>query len=471
MKTRIEKLARARALLDANRGDDAYALAIEALEANVEDAEGLWIMALILEKADRLPIAYHLARRVTVLKPDKFAGWCCFGRIADQLWRIDEAEAAYRHALKVTQNPQEKALALTNLGALYINIGQFTAARPLLDQAQELDPMFQHLRHNLGICQLAAHEWVDGWENYAWSLGSEQRKKIRYVGEPEWDGAPGKKIILYGEQGLGDEIAFASMVPDAIRISKKVVLDCDPKLANLFRRSFPEATVYGHRFAAHFVAKEEDKPDASLSFGGLGALFRNEDADFPGTPYLTADPERELMWKTLFKSKRKPVIGIAWSGGVRHTGEKFRRWTLTDMLPIFRSVNAHWVSLQYKDASLEIEEFKKTNPEVDIVQYPHATLTPDYEDTAGLVAALDQVVTVQTAVAHLAGALGVPCWVLVAKTSQWRYGEKGETIPWYSSLRIFRQRMLGKWDEVMAEVAHALEEQYGKRIIVAREVA
>lgn len=467
MNERLPKLMRARALLDAGRADEAYALADEELENNPNDPEALWVAALILEKSTRLPIAYHLARRVTELKPDRFAGWCCLGRIADQLWRITEAEASYKHALKVTHDDREKALALTNLGALYINIGQFAAARGLLDQALILDPKFDHMRHNLGICQLAAHDWAEGWKNYAYSLGTEARKKIQYAGEPEWDGEPGKNVILYGEQGVGDEIAFASMVPDALAVARRIVLDCDPKLAGLFRRSFPHAKVYGHRFAKAFVADATDRPEASLSFGALGALYRNADADFPGTPYLVPDPDRVYMWRSLFDQKAKPVIGIAWSGGVKHTGERFRRWRLEDMLPIFRAVDAHWVSLQYKDAEEEIRAFRETHSEIDIVQYRQATLTDDYDDTAGMVAALDRVICVQTAVAHLSGAIGKECWVLVAKTSQWRYGQEGEQIPWYKALRIFRQARLGEWEPVMNEVAGKLRAQYAreKRLI------
>lgn len=462
MSERLPKLMRARALLDSGRPDLAYPIADEALEANPDDAEALWVMSLVLEKSNRLPVAYHLARRITQVKPDKFSGWCVYGRIADQLWRITEAEAAYKHALRVTSDPREKALALSNIGALYINIGQFSAARALLIQAKELDPKFDHMRHNLGISQLAGHEWAEGWANYAHSLGTEARKKNQYAGEPEWDGATGKNIILYGEQGVGDEIAFASMVPDALERAGQVVLDCDPKLAGLFRRSFPEAKVYGHRFAKAFVADAADKPEASLSFGGLGALFRDSDQSFPGTPYLVPDPDRAFMWRSLFEKKAKPAIGIAWSGGVRHTGERFRRWTLDDMLPIFRAVDAHWVSLQYKDASDEIARFRAKYPEIDLVQYRQATLSEDYDDTAGIVAALDRVICVQTAVAHLCGALGKECWVLVAKTSQWRYGEEGTSIPWYKALRIYRQARLGEWEPVMLEVAGDL----GGRIVV-----
>jgi ADP-heptose:LPS heptosyltransferase len=134
------------------------------------------------------------------------------------------------------------------------------------------------------------------------------------------------------------------------------------------------------------------------------------------------------------------VIGIAWSGGIPKTGSKFRRAALDDWMPVFAAIDAHWVCLQYRDASDEIAEFTKAHPHVDLVQYPWATLTKDYDDTAALVASCDLVIAMQTSVNHLSGALGVPTWTLIPTTSQWRYGETYTDLPWYSSVKLYRQQ-------------------------------
>ena len=194
----------------------------------------------------------------------------------------------------------------------------------------------------------------------------------------------------------------------------------------------------------------------------LGKLFRQTDESFHGKPYLKADPDRVLMWRALFATKQKPVIGIAWSGGMPQTGSKFRRMTLDDLLPVFRSVDAHWVCLQYKDASAEIADFGKRHG-VDLVQYPHATLTNDYDDTAALVEACDRVLCMQTAVAHLAGALGKQCHVFLPKNSQWRYGEEGTDTLWYSSLKVIRQTKRGEWKDAISRAAVILGLQYESR--------
>jgi len=125
-------------------------------------------------------------------------------------------------------------------------------------------------------------------------------------------------------------------------------------------------------------------------------------------------------------------------------------------LPILKSVDAHWVSLQYKDASREIQEFKQKHPEIDIVQYHHGTLTQDYDDTVAMVSAMDHVIAMHTTVIHVAGGLGVPCWTFVPLFSQWRYGSEGEDYVWADSVRILRQTKSGKWNNVIGKTAEEL---------------
>lgn len=468
MKPPASELASIRQLIEIGELDKAWARVDPLLERDAEQPECMWLASLILERSKKLTVAYHISRRLVELRPNKFPAWIALGRVCDQLWRIDESEHAYRRAFKEAKDNKERALSLVNLAALYISIGQFAAAHPLLLEAGTLDPESKLYRANLGFCQLAMRDWEAGWRNYAYSLGTETRKKLQYGDEPLWDGTPGNTVAVYGEQGIGDEMAFASMIPDAIPNVGRLVVDCDPRLANLFTRSFPQAHVYGGRGKKSMALRvAEDRPEYSLPFGGLGQFYRNSDEAFPGTPYLVPDPDRVLMWRSLFKHKAKPVIGIAWSGGVKHTGERFRRWELRDMLPFFEAVDAHWVCLQHKDAAEEIAQFRALYPEVDLVQYPHATLTPDYDDTAALVAALDHVVCIQTAIAHLSGGLGKPCWVFVAKSSQWRYGESGDSIPWYASLKVYRQRTLGSWEQEILQGAEDLKALHGRHVALS----
>jgi hypothetical protein len=451
----IEELKKAKKFLDAKEPDEAWDVIDPLLREDPNDPRVLLAAAEVQEKSRRITTAYQFAERAVHKAPNISGAWLMFGRMADLLYRFDEAEMAYKKSLEIAPDDVRKATALMNLGGLYITKGMWEEAEKASRQALELKPDAWMAKGNLGMACLGQRKWLEGWKGYESIVGSDQRKLLKYANESTWMGEKRKTVVVYGEQGMGDEISFASMLPDLIRDSKKVIVDCDKRLVNLFKRSFPEAKVYGTRWNKDSEGRvwdaEDTKIDASITMGGLGRYYRLRDEDFPGKPYLIPDPDRVTMWKALF-DKQRPSIGIAWSGGVSWTAAKFRKWNLAELTPLFKSAPAHWVSLQYKDASKEIADFPVT-------QYKYGTLTNDYDDTAALVASLDLVICMQTAVAHLAGALGKECWVFVPNISQWRYGQ-GDTIPWYKSVKVFRQRDDGTWP--LEEAAKLLSLRYAR---------
>ena len=436
---------RAADLGEVGKLDEAWKIVGRKLMENPLDVQALVTGSYIMRGLGGLPQAYHFARSATQLWPKDSAAWTNLGHAASQMWLIDEAERAYKKGLQCAKDPKHIKTLWLNLSALYLDTGRFAEGEALTRKILEVDPDHENAQANLGFCQLARRDW-EGWKGYHKTIGSDWRPKVQYHDEPEWDGTPGKVVALYSDQGLGDEVSFASVVPDAVDICKRVILDCDARLEGLFKRSFPFAKVYGTRTAKEAKWDREDwKIDASLPLGQIGEFFRTKDSDFTGEPYLVPCPDRVKMWKGLFASKGKPVIGIAWTGGVPKSNARNRRVTLEDFLPLFNGIDAHFVSLQYKDASKEIREFKAAHPYIDLEQYSFGTLTQDYDDTAALVASLDYVLCIQTAVGHTAGALGVPVTVLLPVATQWKYGTAHETIPWYKSLRIVRQAKTGHW--------------------------
>lgn len=441
----------AQALYNADKLDDAYTVVQDYLAKEPNDAQALVLAATILKKAKKTPIAYTVAKRATEIRPDRPEAWVTFGQCAQHLWRLDEAMDAYEKALKRATSKEQKALFLNNIGSIYIDQGKFSEAEKHIRKSLDLVPEDSFARHNLGLSLLAQKRWAEGWPYYSASVGTFNRLQYKYRNDPEeptWDGTKGQKVIVHGEQGIGDEVSFASMVPDACN-DASVIVDCDKRLTGLFRRSFPKAKVYGTRTQKQLAWDEEDRNfDASISMGELGKFYRNDDSAFPGTPYLVPCPERTTGWKAAFAAKGKPVIGIAWSGGTWENGASNRFLPLDEWAPIFGAIDAHWVNLEYKDKTKEAAEH-------GVSTYPWATLTKDYDDTAALVAACDLVICMQTAVAHLAGALGVPVWTMVPSNSQWRYGESTESLPWYKSLRIFKAR--GSWGPVVHRIASELK--------------
>jgi len=446
----------ARELAREGQADDAYRIADDYLKKNPNDLPFLTVMTYIMMASDKPSIAYHLAKQCVALAPKDASVYVNMGQAAQDLWQSREAERAYKKGLKVCLDDEQRIMLLVNLCALYLDTGRFDDAEPWAKECLKLDPEHRKALANLGFCQLAQRNWAEGWKNYHQCLGHDWRPRVQYREEPEWDGSKQDLVALYAEQGLGDVLSFASMVPDAQK-KARIVLDVNASLQGLLQRSFPDAKVYGTRMAKRVAWDEEDtNPDASISIGQVGEFFRLKDEDFPGTPYLVPDPDRALMWKELFKTKKKPVIGIAWNGGIPKTASRYRQLTLEQLLPVLKSVDAHWVSLQYKPAGKQIAEFKEKHPEIDIVEYPHATLTKDYDDVAAMVSALDHCVIMQTSVGHLAGGLGVPCWTFVPMTSQWRYGQDGEDFVWANSVRLIRQKERGKWEGVINKTAGEL---------------
>ena len=423
---------------------DALVLCEAHLSEHYDDVNALAIAAHILFEMERVGLAQPLLKRAVELA-DESALWNNLGLCYRENSQWEEGERCFIKALNRDPN---NADTLNNLAQLYLNMAQPHKAINCADRALVIDPKQVDARWNRGQSKLMLKEWKEGWEGYEYNLGRHNGRRERIYGAiPRWDGTDGLNIIAYGEQGVGDELAFASCLPDLMK-KNKVVIETDKRLAPLFRRSF-DVPVYGTRFTPGISWVQKHDIDAAIAFGSLPKFYRNTDAEFPGTPYLKADPLRQLQWKAALASLGpKPKVGIAWTGGKRNTGRDRRSIELTDLLPVLRQ-DATFVSLQYMDAP-EVAELEKDYG-IKVHHWPYAVQTLDYDDTAALVAELDLVICVTTAVVDLAGGLGIPCWVLTPKEPIWRYGLTGTTKVWYKSVRLYRQT--SQWVHPISEVA------------------
>jgi len=426
--------------------DEALRVVSEHLNEHFDDVPALVLASHILIDSERIGMAHSLSKLAAQMWPDESICWNNLGICYQKAWLLEDAEKCF---LKALSRDKDDPLALCNLSYVYLEMGLYDKALSCADKAIKLDPKIPEGRYNRGVALLAMRQWEEGWKGYEYNLGKHQGRRERVYGTvPRWTGVNGLKIIAYGEQGIGDEISFASCIPD-LQKENEVVIECDHRLEGLFRRSF-NCKVYGtlrdKRGPGWF---NEEKPDASVAMGSLPGFYRNSDESFPGTPYLVADPERRLQWKSLLDSLgSKMKVGIAWTGGIKRTGDKKRSLELDDLSPILRQ-DATFVSLQYKD-SPEIEEFQQKTG-IKVHHWKHATQTEDYDDTAALVAELDLVITVQQTAVHIAGALGVPCWAMIPRHPLWRYGVTGDTLPWAKSVKLYRQK--GDWIHTIADVA------------------
>ncbi len=408
------------------------------MDTDFEDGEALFHLGVCLLHADSFGLAANVLKRAAELMPNNAAAFHNIGTCYHRKQRDDEADVYFRKAVKVkpTFYPAHEGLSMTAL-----HRGDAAACIHYANLAIAENPDAIDGRVNRGMAYLSQKRWIEGWRDFDANLGdSKDRKEQKYGDEPRWDGTKGLDIVVYGEQGIGDEISFASCLPDLMRDSKSVTIECGHRLARLFRRSFPQATVHGTIYKPEPKWKETAKFDARVAIGALPRFYRTKDTDFHGKPYLMPNPQMAIAWRALLASLGdKPKIGIAWTGGIAKTGQKRRSVTLDTFGPLFKSFDANWISLQYKDEEEGVAEAEERYG-IKIHDFEWGTRHKDYDQTVALVSELDVIISVTTAVVDVAGSIGKECWCLVPKIPLWRHLNEGNWFPWAASVELFRQK-------------------------------
>jgi len=479
----LGEICRRRGDLDA--AADCYTLA-STFDPALSDAQ-LRLGVLFLDHG-RLPDALAALQKAYDVAPANAALCNLLGSVLMKLQRPDEAAAFFHRA--VAADPQS-ADAHSNLG--YVLLRHFENVEDgsaHIEAALELDPEHHdalcnrvmalqylgrlpealalsetllsradddQLRLNRSLMLLSLGDFAHGWDEY------EARKRVGPGASrgvltcPDWNGEPlsGKTIVVRAEQGLGDQIMFASCIPDVCDLAEHCIVESDPRLTPIFARSYPRAHCSPPREGPSDRLRQDVGPDFGVSIGSLPRFFRRDISAFPHhAGYLRADARRVARWRArLSKLSGRVKVGLSWEGGVRSSRRKLRSIPLEQWLPVLRVPGIDFVSLQYSDCSEAIARVAHIHG-VDVRHWPDAI--EDYDETAALVCALDLVISVQTAVVHLAGALGQRTWALIAAVPEWRYMADGEKMPWYPSVRLVRQQISGNWAPVLARVADEL---------------
>ena len=428
------------------------------LNKDPDDQALVMLAACIMGREQCHGMAYNLMKRVAAESPPNPAIFNNLGMAASSLASmtgkdkyLDEAEMVLRKAHRKDPIPE----VCSNLALVMLHKVQLAEAEKYALECIEKDPDNVSGRETLGYVYLHQGKWVEGFGNYEiGTLGGKYRKlpQGRY-----WErGIRGKRIVARGEQGIGDEISYASVLPDAAE-DNAIIYECDKRLEGLMRRSLPRVEVRGVRF-------DENRPDygdvdAVALTGSFCMQYRRDNRDFPRTGYLKPDPERQMQWRALLNSFRGKKIGIAWTGGLDNTFKHRRSFNLESLLPILRLPGVTWVSLQYNDPQEEIRAFSRKYG-IEIKHWSRAVEKGvNYDETAALVSELDCVVSVTTAMVHLCGALGKKCHVLVPKRARWFYSSPDSKHRWYDSLELYRQD--AGWP--IEKLADALRDEYDLR--------
>jgi tetratricopeptide (TPR) repeat protein len=441
----------------------AWMLCNAALNEDPDKAESLYLMGATLRASGNLGMAYQLLRRALAQEQKQVNLWMTFAATLHDLNRWDEAREAMLVAHKLVPND---AMPLANIGATYVQQGQWREAMDYCTRAIKMDPDNHVARISRNFAYLSIGRWTDAWEDSAWLYGRHLPVRVynpKEHEEPTWDGTKGMVVAVQADQGVGDILMFSQCLADMAKDCKEVVLEVPGRLVNLLRRSFPQITVEGtlkspvQSWAAARIGTE-NQIQAHVHISHLGKWYRKLDKEFPRKPYLVLDQEQVDWWKAWLSKYPKPWTGIAWHGGIQHTQAYRRSMSLQDMAPIINSGGTIF-DLSYVDNRMEVSRWNVDNKVQIVIPKINAE---EFDATASFIAALDDVVTVTTTVAHVCGAMGKKAHVLVPSVPQWRYAyryEDGTSMVWYppDSVKLYRQ-VEGEdgWSPTVRRAARAL---------------
>lgn len=431
------------------RGDFKAALSASrlALALRPDFAEAHDALATALKGLGRLDEAASACRSALRFRPEFPSAYNNLGIVLKEQGRMDEALECFRTAIALDPAFPE---AHCSLGTALADLHRFKEAMACLDKALALRPDFPIALAARAMARLTLGEFEDGWREY------EIRWHPRLVGRrampvPQWQGEPldGRTILLHAEQGFGDTLHFCRYATVVARAGGRVILEVQRPLTRLLARSWPDATVVG---------QGDPLPPFDLHCPLMSvplAVGTRLDTIPAEVPYLAVDPGQAEAWRRRLGNGGNLKVGLAWAGAPRLDDpnsrfiDRRRSVALAALAPLTVVPGVRFVSLQKGDASAQAADapFPLTDHTQDLT---------DFDDTAALIAALDLVIAVDTAVAHLAGALGKPVWILSRFDGCWRWLVDRDDSPWYPTARLFRQRQPGDWVPVVEAVVSAL---------------
>jgi Tfp pilus assembly protein PilF len=424
-----------------------------ALELVPGYVSALNCLGSLLAERGGLDEAADCFQRVLSFQPDDSDGLNNLGLVRARQGRFDEAVSLYHQVLRIRS---DFPTAHYNLGLALEQLGRFDEAEAAMQRALQLQPNYADAQYDSARLLLRRGDFAAGWPRYEWRW-TQAGARTHRRSEPRWDGSPlnGRTVLLLPEQGWGDTIQFVRYAPLVQQRGGRVVLACAPALLRLLRSCLgidcllPEG---GALPSCHAQA-----PLLSLP-GILGTTLQNVPATIP---YLAAPTELLDAWGARLRGLSGLRVGIAWQGNPGHAGDRNRSVPVSAFEVLARQPGVHLASLQKGPGAEQVPAQNARCPGM-LLELP----LEDFADTAAVIQHLDLVVTVDTAVAHLAGALGVAVWVALPFVADWRWLRDREDSPWYPTMRLFRQRRVGDWTDVFQRIAAALRTHPKRRPMV-----
>lgn len=431
-------------LIDQFRLDDAIACFQAAVARHPESPDLLNALGVSLAEKRRYEEAKTALVQSLHLRPDNPEVMLNLAGVLISTHELQAAESLLHRVLEI--NPGNAGV-YNHLGLIAKSRGEFEAGIAHFRHSLKLNPEQPDVRANLGMSLMQLGDFTEGWREYHWRFKIQNaHNPPRTFSQPQWMGEDiaGKTLLLHAEQGLGDTLQFARFVPLAAARGAHLILECQPALLRLLKQSiaFPDLK---------FIAKGDQLPvfDYRCSLMDLPMALRTTLETIPGNvPFLTADSTDFANWAKFIDSKKRAFnVGLVWAGNPQHQNDRNRSLPIQALKPVLLgSPDIAFFSLLKRDKiPVEIPS------EMELILPPREL--SDFADTAGLIAHMDLIVTVDTAVAHLAGGMGKPVWILVPFISDWRWFVGRNDSPWYPSARLFRQKKSGDWSSVIEQLA------------------
>lgn len=439
----------------AGREDEAQAAWRECLRHDPSNVPAWINLGRMLHEQQLLADALACFEQALRLKPDSYEALINLGALQKDLQLYDQAQLTLGRAATLSSARPE---AWHNLAKVHEERGELELALRFFEQALSLSPLHPEIRLNRSLLLIQLERFGDGWDEYESRWENQGESLAPPISIPKWTGtsSPGKKLLIYGEQGIGDQIMFASCIPDLLAQGMDVDIVTDVRLAPLFARSFPTAAVHALPANARDWSQLATRANYQVALGSLPRWFRRSADEFPQRDaFLTPDPAQVTKWRQRYAELGQSLkVGISWRAGTTPQNQRHRSPQLEQWQPLMALPDAQFICLQYGATATEIAQFRKLGASVR--WWSETDPLVDLDDFAAQVNALDLVISVGNATVHMAGAVGTRCWALLPRTWGWRWGTQRRASLWYRSVRLWRQGTAGDWDGLFAQVTREL---------------
>lgn len=426
----------------------------EYLTGNPDDVDALVLMGRLLMRTNNMGSALAFFQRAAQMNPDSWQIWTMLGSCEAALQRPEHALAALDVAYE--QEPGNPRV-LEALAHAHTNLYNFEKAVDFANKALMREECVQAYVARAFV-RLHQRRWKEGWKDYHKGLGYMQWREKHDYGLPEWNGQDDGDIVVYAEQGLGDQLAFLGAIKKHFgdRVSQ---INCHRKIAKLVERSFPQTEVYGQQHDTPVTFVPNGKYQVNMA-GAMRFIDIKDGHRYDNDAFLDVHPAKKIQWGTLVKSTMRDegkdkAVGIGWTGGRSGScGSRSRNISLDNLYPLIKMLHEEGyliVSLQHQEQHVRDAEEFALKYGIKIHDWNWATRTADLDDFVALQSALDRVICVPTTAYHIAGALGQQCDVLVHDAPHFHEGVAGSVSPWWETVRLWRgeNRVQALYDEIL----------------------